>query len=111
MQSILEIPPPHADARIPWGREPNQFGDLRIPKGGGPFPVVIYIHGGYWRVAYDLTHAGHVCAALTHAGYATWNLEYRRIGEPGGGWPGTDGRCFNRCAVSAQTGSEIQSQS
>lgn len=89
MQSILEIAPPKADARIAWGREHDQFGDLRVPKGGGPFPVVIYIHGGYWRVAYDLTHAGHICAALTHVGYATWNLEYRRVGEAGGGWPGT----------------------
>jgi acetyl esterase/lipase len=89
MQSILEIAPPKADVRLAWGRESNQFADLRVPKGSGPFPVVIYIHGGYWRVAYDLTHAGHLCAALTNAGYATWNLEYRRIGEAGGGWPGT----------------------
>ena len=89
MQSILEIAPPKADARIPWGNGVSQFGDLRLPKGKGPHPVVIYIHGGFWRVAYDLTHAGHVCVALTEAGYATWNLEYRRVGEPGGGWPGT----------------------
>lgn len=89
MQSILEIVPPKADARLSWGKGVSQFGDLRLPKGNGPHPVVIYIHGGFWRVAYDLTHAGHVCAALTDAGYATWNLEYRRIGESGGGWPGT----------------------
>jgi len=89
MQSILDLSPPKADARLAWGREVDQFGDLRIPKGRGPFPVVIFVHGGYWRSAYDLTHAGHICAALTQAGYATWNLEYRRLGESGGGWPGT----------------------
>jgi acetyl esterase/lipase len=47
------------------------------------------IHGGFWRKEYDLAHAGHLCAALTAKGVATWNLEYRRIGNPGGGWPGT----------------------
>ena len=47
------------------------------------------IHGGFWRAKYDLAHAGHLCAALTAKGIATWNVEYRRIGNPGGGWPGT----------------------
>jgi acetyl esterase/lipase len=88
-QDILTLPPPKADARIPYGADPNQFGDLRIPKGKGPHPVAIFIHGGYWRAAYDLSHAGHLCAALTQAGFATWSLEYRRVGQPGGGWPGT----------------------
>ena len=60
-----------------------------MPKTGGPFPVVMYIHGGYWRAKYDLKHAGHPCAALTARGLATWNLEFRRVGNPGGGWPGT----------------------
>jgi acetyl esterase/lipase len=86
---ILSIPPPSADARLPYGSDPNQFGELRVPKTGGPFPVVVSIHGGYWRAKYDLTHTGHCCAALTAKGLATWNLEYRRVGNPGGGWPGT----------------------
>ena len=60
-----------------------------MPHGKGPHPVVFYIHGGYWRSKYDLVHAGHLCAALTKAGIATWNLEYRRVGNEGGGWPGT----------------------
>lgn len=86
---ILDLPAPKADARIPYGGDPFQFGDLRMPTRGGPHPVVIYIHGGFWKAAYNLEHAGHACAALTRAGAATWNLEYRRIGNPGGGWPGT----------------------
>jgi acetyl esterase/lipase len=86
---ILNLPPPPADARIPYGSDPNQFGEMRVPKTGGPFPVVVNIHGGYWRAKYDLKHAGHLCAALTARGLATWNLEYRRVGNPGGGWPGT----------------------
>jgi acetyl esterase/lipase len=86
---ILTLPPPAADARLPYGSDPNQFGELRVPKTGGSFPVVIVIHGGYWRAKYDLKHTGHMCAALTSRGVATWNLEYRRVGNPGGGWPGT----------------------
>lgn len=86
---ILEIQPPKADARIAYGKDPFQFGDLRIPSGNGRHPVVIYIHGGFWKAAYSLEHTGHACAALTRAGAATWNLEYRRIGNAGGGWPGT----------------------
>jgi acetyl esterase/lipase len=87
--SILMLQPPMADARIAYGSDPNQFGELRLPKGPGPFPVAISIHGGFWRARYDLSHAGHLCAALTRKGIATWNLEYRRVGNSGGGWPAT----------------------
>lgn len=90
-EEILSLAPPSADHRLAYGTDPNQFGDLRLPKEGHgvPFPVVLNIHGGYWRAKYDLLHAGHLCAALTRRGCATWNVEYRRVGNPGGGWPGT----------------------
>ncbi len=88
-QDILTLPPPAADARLAYGSDANQFGDLRVPATKGPFSVVMNIHGGYWRARYDLAHAGHLCAALTAKGLATWNLEYRRVGNKGGGWPGT----------------------
>ena len=88
-KSILDLEPPKADVRLTYGADPNQFGDLRVPAGKGPFPLVIFIHGGFWKSAYDLNHAGHLCAALTAAGAATWSIEYRRIGNVGGGWPGT----------------------
>jgi acetyl esterase/lipase len=88
-QHVLTELPPQADFRLRYGSDPNQFGDLRLPQTKGPHPVAIMIHGGYWRAKYDLTHAGHLCAALTKAGIASWNLEYRRVGNPGGGWPGT----------------------
>jgi len=84
-QDILTLPPPKTDARIQYGDDPNRFGDLRAPKGSGPHPVVNFIHGGSWLGAYDLAHAGHLCAALTAEGFATWSLEYRAIGQPGGG--------------------------
>ena len=88
-QDILTAKPPPADRRVPYGSDPNQFVDVRLPSGKAPHPTVFFIHGGYWRARYDLTHAGHLCAALARAGIATWNIEYRRVGNPGGGWPGT----------------------
>ena len=75
--------------RLPYGEAPQQFGDLRLPPGPGPHPAGIAIHGGFWRARYDLEYLGHLCAALTAAGIATWNIEYRRVGDPDGGWPGT----------------------
>ena len=88
-EDILKLAPPPADARIAYGTDRNQFGEIRLPRSSGPFPVVINIHGGFWRARYDLGHAGHLCAALTAKGLATWNVEYRRVGNAGGGWPGT----------------------
>ena len=86
---ILTLSAPAPDARLTYGTDPNQFAELRLPKTKGPFPVVMNIHGGFWRSKYTLAHAGHLCAALTAKGIATWNIEYRRVGNPGGGWPGT----------------------
>jgi acetyl esterase/lipase len=86
---ILKLPPPPADARLCYGTDPNQFGEIRSPKTKSSFPLVMNIHGGFWRAKYDLAHAGHLCAALTAKGLVTWNVEYRRVGNPGGGWPGT----------------------
>jgi acetyl esterase/lipase len=117
-EDILSQPPPSADLRIPYGKDPSQFFDLRLPganlshaaagegtktevilskrehqrarvEGSEFAPLAIVIHGGFWRAKYDLTHAGHLCAALTQAGIATLNVEYRRVGNPGGGWPGS----------------------
>src|SRR5258708_6363864 len=80
---------PAADARLHYGQDALQFGDLRLPQGAGPHPVAIVIHGGFWRARYGLAYAGHMAAALTATGIATWSVEYRRVGNPGGGWPGT----------------------
>jgi acetyl esterase/lipase len=88
-EDILTIKPPDADIRVPYGHDENQFADIRVPEGKGPFPAVFFIHGGYWRAKYDLTYAGHLCHALKKIGIATWNVEYRRVGNKGGGWPGT----------------------
>jgi acetyl esterase/lipase len=85
----IEAAPPPADHRISYGIDPFHFCDLRVPDKKGPHPVAVMVHGGFWRSVYGLRYLGHICAALTSAGIATWNIEYRRLGNPGGGWPGT----------------------
>ncbi|MDQ4044977.1 MAG: alpha/beta hydrolase [Chloroflexota bacterium] len=88
-KTILDRTPPPVDQRIAWSDGPLQFADLRRPEGKGPHPAVIAIHGGFWRNRYSLDYMGHLCAALTVQELVTWNIEYRRVGDPGGGWPET----------------------
>jgi acetyl esterase/lipase len=88
-EDILSKKPPEPDLRLTYGADPNQFVDVRVPSGRGPHPLVFFIHGGFWRSRYDLVHAGHLCHALKGVGLATGNVEYRRVGNPGGGWPGS----------------------
>jgi|SRR5437016_6028550 len=75
--------------RIPYGSGEFHFAESRVPQTDGPYPVAIVIHGGFWRALYGLDYIGPACDALTAAGIATWNIEYRRLGHAGGGWPGT----------------------
>jgi acetyl esterase/lipase len=86
---LLNLPQPEADQRLSYGEDPLQFGELRLPEGEGPFPVVIVIHGGCWLAEYGLGYMSAFADALTAAGVATWSIEYRRVGDEGGGWPGT----------------------
>ncbi|MEZ5145003.1 MAG: alpha/beta hydrolase [Acidimicrobiales bacterium] len=74
---------------LPYGFEPMQRGDLRVPMEATPRPVVVLIHGGYWRVGFDRDSMSSLADDLARRGFATWNIDYRRVGEPGGGWPGT----------------------
>ena len=83
---LTDPPPPPADARLAYGPEPLQFGDLRLAEGVSP-PLAVVLHGGYWKATYNLIHTGHMCRALTEAGIATWNIEYRCVGVPNGTWP------------------------
>lgn len=78
------------ELQIAYGPLPDQVADVWLPRGttGGPVPLVIVVHGGFWRVEYDRGHARPQCVALATAGYAVVAIEYRRIGG-GGGWPAT----------------------
>lgn len=78
--------------RIPVGPDSLQFADLWLPDGQGTMqhPVVVLIHGGCWQGMYPgvaLTHP--MAQALSAEGFAVWNIEYRRLGQDGGGYPGT----------------------
>ena len=73
--------------RVTYGADPSQFADLRMP-GGDARGTVVLLHGGSWRTEYGLDELEPLAEALTSAGWATWNLEYRRVGD-GGGVPAT----------------------
>ena len=89
-RDIDRLPSKPADTKIPYGEDPLQFGELRLPRGKGPFPVAVVIHGGCWVSKFaTLQNAAALSDALRDAGVATWNIEYRRLDNPGGGWPGT----------------------
>lgn len=87
---INALPSKAPDAVIAYGADSLQFGELRLPNGKGPFAVAIVIHGGCWIHDYAAAkNAAALADALRDAGVATWNIEYRRRDNPGGGWPGT----------------------
>ena len=87
LSAIPSLPP---DRRITYGTDSSEYGELRVPPGSGPHPVAVLIHGGCFKAAYATTRDLSAMAdALKNDGIATWNVEYRRLGQPGGGWPGT----------------------
>lgn len=89
-RDVDALPSKPPDTRIPYGKDDLQYGELRLPKGPGPFPVAIVIHGGCWVTRFaSAQNTAALADALRDAGVATWNVEYRRADHPGGGWPGT----------------------
>jgi acetyl esterase/lipase len=89
VDDYADLPKPEPDEIIAYGAAVQQFGHLRMPIAEGDVPVAIVIHGGCWLSEFDLTGTSALSAALTERGIATWNIEYRRIGNRGGGWPGS----------------------
>ena len=86
-RDILTDPPPAAASeRIVYGPEPLQFADVR---NAGPRALAVVFHGGSWKATHNLTHLAHLCILLGENGIPTLNVEYRRVGDPGGGWPGS----------------------
>lgn len=75
--------------RLSYGPETLQFGELHLPADQEVHPVVILIHGGFWRNSYTYTLMTSMAEDLAQHGIAAWNIEYRRVGDKGGGWPGT----------------------
>jgi acetyl esterase/lipase len=81
--------PQDSPLHLAYGPDTFQFGELSLPAAPGPHPVALLIHGGYWRAHYGLALMHDLGYDLAGRGIAAWNIEYRRIGNPGGGWPGT----------------------
>jgi len=87
---LLAQPRAASDHRLSYGPDALQFGELWLPGGSGRHPVIVLIHGGCRRADLPgLELMGYMAADLRRRGYAVWNLEYRRIGHPGGGYPGS----------------------
>lgn len=74
--------------RITYGDDTSQLGELHLPAGTDPVPVVVVVHGGYWRATYGFELGTPLAVDLANHGVAAWNIEYRRVGD-GGGWPAT----------------------
>jgi acetyl esterase/lipase len=87
---LLGRPMPAPTEKIAYGPDPMQFGELWLPEGKGPFPVVLTAHGGCWLSAVaNLSIMNYAAEDLRRRGIAVWNIEYRGVDKPGGGYPGT----------------------
>lgn len=90
---VLSRPTPPPDLELRYGTGEDRVADLWLPARRGPraapAPLVLFLHGGFWRVAYGRSHTRPLARALSAAGFAVCVPEFRRAGQPGGGWPGT----------------------
>jgi acetyl esterase/lipase len=87
---LMGRPLPKATARIAYGSDPLQVAEVWRPDGKGPFPTVLMIHGGCWLSGLANLHIMDYAAEdLRKRGIAVWNIEYRGVDRPGGGYPGT----------------------
>jgi acetyl esterase/lipase len=79
-----------ADEVVHYGSAPSQVAELFLPKAKGPHPVVVLFHGGCFLKRYEgFAQTSALAADLAGRGYAVWNVEYRKLGEAGAGYPGT----------------------
>jgi acetyl esterase/lipase len=85
----LSRPAVAPDVTVRYGDLPDQVADVRLPPDDGQRPLVLVVHGGFWKAEFDRAHAGPQSVALADAGYVVATVDYRRVGQPGGGWPGT----------------------
>jgi acetyl esterase/lipase len=89
-REVLSRPSSPPDFTVAYGDDPEQVADVRMPPPGVDVrPLVVYVHGGFWMSEWDRVHAAPLATALAALGYPVASLEFRRVGQPGGGWPGT----------------------
>ncbi|KQQ05769.1 MULTISPECIES: alpha/beta hydrolase family protein [unclassified Rathayibacter] len=87
MTSVLDLSAREPDRVLRYGTAPEHVVDVYGAASAGP--LVVLVHGGFWRHRYDRIHARPLAAALADRGACVLLPEYRRVGDPGGGWPGT----------------------
>ncbi|HEV7899054.1 MAG TPA: alpha/beta hydrolase [Planosporangium sp.] len=88
-RDILTRWAPRPDFTVRYGSHPEQVADVRLPSHGPTGPLVIFIHGGFWMAGYDRGHTAPLAVDLAACGYPVATIEFRRVGQDGGGWPGT----------------------
>lgn len=86
-REVLTRPARGPDATLTYGTLPQHVLDVHLPETRNA-PVVVLLHGGFWREAFDRVHTRPLAEALAAAGFAVVTPEYRRVGG-GGGWPAT----------------------
>jgi acetyl esterase/lipase len=87
---VLALGSRESDEKFFYGSDSLQFGELWLPSSAVRSKgLIVFVHGGCWLNEFDITHAYPLSSALSDAGYTVWSLEYRRVGDEGGGWPGT----------------------
>jgi acetyl esterase/lipase len=87
---LLERPRPAPSATVHYGNDPLQVVDVWLPAGAGPHPVALMVHGGCWQTdVADRTIMNWIADDLRRRGIAVWNIDYRGVDRPGGGYPGT----------------------
>jgi acetyl esterase/lipase len=89
LADYMALSGPAPTARVAYGPAPSQYAELFVPQGAGPFPVAVLVHGGCWTKEFGgIDQLRNMAGALVGRGIAVWNVEYRRVDEPGGGYPG-----------------------
>ena len=87
---LLEREQPKPDHAIAYGDDSLQVVDLWLPRGEGPHPTVLMVHGGCWQTSIaDRRIMNWIADDLKKRGIAVWNIDYRGVDRAGGGYPGT----------------------
>ena len=87
---LLGRPRPAPSTTISYGADSLQVADLWLPAGPGPHPIVLMVHGGCWQTGIaDRSIMNWIAEDLRRRGIAVWNIDYRGVDRPGGGYPGT----------------------
>lgn len=77
--SILTRRGTPADLTLAYGSSHDQAGDIRHGRHGAQLPLLVLMHGGFWRPQHDRAHVEATSSALAAAGWTVLTLGYRRI--------------------------------